>query len=57
MNRNVSFKDVCLSWSKIVLLIYICLAMTEKPKVGLPGSFHASLLGPLSLELMFKVFF
>lgn len=30
--------------------------MTEIRKVGVPGCFHAALLGPLTLELMFEVF-
>lgn len=54
MSKSVSCKDVFLSWSKIVLLIYMCMGMTEKPKVGptwiLPGSSHVA----FAMELILK---
>lgn len=34
MSRHVSCKDAFLSCSKIVLVMYVCLSMTEKPQVG-----------------------
>lgn len=56
MSNGVSCKDVCLSWSKIVLLISMCIGVTEKPTVGpawiLPCCSH----GAFAMELMFDVF-
>lgn len=51
-------KGVCHPWSMIVLLIYMHMDMTEKPRWGLPGSFRAALTvaGALPLELMLVVF-